>query len=67
MLPKVNEASFEKQDWTDFYGDVKEVIPPKAPPPRGKPVVISCFIDADYAANLVTRRSHTGILTPLKL
>jgi hypothetical protein len=62
MLPKVDKASFEKQDWTDFYGDVKEVIPPNAPPPRGKSVVISCFVDADHSGNLVTRRSHTVIL-----
>jgi hypothetical protein len=61
-LPKVDEASFEKQDWMDFYGNVNEIIPPNAPPPRGKSFVISCFVDADHAGNLVTRCSHTGIL-----
>ena len=25
-------------------------------------MLISCFVDADHAGNLVTRRSHTGIL-----
>jgi hypothetical protein len=46
----------------DFYGDVKEEMPPKMPKPRGKSVKVSCFVDADHAGNLVNRRSHTGIL-----
>jgi hypothetical protein len=25
-------------------------------------MIISCFVDADHAGNMVTRRSHTGIL-----
>jgi hypothetical protein len=25
-------------DWTDFYGDVLEAIPPKMPKPLGNPV-----------------------------
>ena len=32
------------------------------PEPRGMPVVMSVFSDADHAGNLMTRRSHTGIL-----
>jgi hypothetical protein len=57
-----NEASFAKHDWTDFYHGVKEKIPPNAPPPRGEPVQIDCFIDADHAGNRVTHHSQTGIL-----
>jgi len=49
-------------DWTDFYGDVSEAIPPKMPKPRGNPVNTTCFVDANHAGNLVTRRSQTGIL-----
>jgi hypothetical protein len=61
-VPKIDESSFEIADWTEFYANAKEPIPPNAPEPRGKAVVISCFVDADHAGNLVTRRSHTGIL-----
>ncbi len=61
-MPKIDENSFENADWTEFYANAKEPIPPNAPEPRGKAVVISCFVDADHAGNLVTRRSHTGIL-----
>ena len=32
------------------------------PEPKGKCVSISCFIDANHAGNVITRRSHTGIL-----
>jgi hypothetical protein len=29
--PAVNEKRFLKQDWTEFYRDAKEPIPPNAP------------------------------------
>jgi hypothetical protein len=57
-----NEADFPRQDWTDFYRGAKEAIPPNAPTPRGHPVQINCFVDADHAGNRVTRRSQTGVL-----
>jgi hypothetical protein len=60
--PLVDESRFVKQDWTEFYRDAQEAIPPNAPEPRGNSVVISCFVDADHAGNRVTRRSHTGII-----
>jgi hypothetical protein len=56
------QAGFQDYDWTEFYGNVKEAIPPNAPPPRGLPVQINVFSDADHAGNKITRRSHTGIL-----
>jgi hypothetical protein len=60
--PFVDESRFIPQDWSEFYRDAQEAIPPNAPEPRGKAVVISCFVDADHAGNRITRRSHTGIL-----
>ena len=53
----------EKVDWTPFYGDMKEEIPPGAPEPRGNPVVLTTFVDSDHAGNVVARRSHTGFIT----
>jgi hypothetical protein len=35
--------------------------------PRGKPIQINCFVDADHAGNKVTRRSHSGILIFLNM
>jgi hypothetical protein len=54
--------SSHQADWTDFYVGAKENIPSNASEPRGKPIMISCFVDADHAGNLVTQRSHTGII-----
>ena len=61
--PKLDESVFRSNvDWKDFYGDVEEELPPSMPKPRGRSVQISAFVDAAHAGNLVTRRSHTGIL-----
>jgi len=57
-----SQADFQSFDWTDFYGNVKEVIPPNAPKPRGNPVQTTAFVDANHAGNQITRRSHSGIL-----
>jgi hypothetical protein len=61
--PQIDEHVFKlNADWWDFYGDVAEELPPNMPKPRGQPVVVSCFVDANHAGNVKTRRSHTGIL-----
>jgi hypothetical protein len=60
--PIVDTNLFIEQDWTEFYGDVEEELPPRMPEPLGIPVNISVFVDANHAGNIVTRRSHTGIL-----
>jgi hypothetical protein len=59
----VNEDAFASNaDWKDFYGDVREELPSKMPTPLGNPVTINAFVDANHAGNVVTRRSHTGII-----
>ncbi len=50
-----NEAAFLEHDWTDFYHDATEQLPPNAPVPRGNPVQMNCFVDANHAGNRVTR------------
>ena len=62
--PNIDErVSNTDADWRDFYGDVTEELPPNMPEAKGKPVMISsCFVDANHAGNMMTRRSHTGIL-----
>jgi hypothetical protein len=32
-----DEASFHQHDWSEFYRNAKEPIPPNAPDPRGRP------------------------------
>ena len=60
--PTISEDRFKSFDWEDFYKGVQEEIPPNMPEPRGKHVSTHCFVDANHAADKVTRRSQTGIL-----
>ena len=60
--PQISEDRFHKFDWEDFYRDAEEVIPPDMPEPRGNPMTTHAFVDANHAADKVTRRSQTGIL-----
>lgn len=55
----------KKYDWSDFYRDAKEALPPDAPPQRGASVQSNGFVDADHAGNKDTCRSQTGILVCL--
>lgn len=62
---ELDENAFHTPDakaWHDFYGDLAEELPPRMPTPRGNAVDITCFVDANHAGNVVTRRSQTGIL-----
>ena len=52
-----------KHDWSQtVYDSPSEDIPANAPTPKGKPVRISTFVDANLMHDLVTGRSCTGIL-----
>jgi len=44
------------------YGSTKEEIPQDMPTPKGKPVTITTFVDANPQHDLRTDRSATGIL-----
>ena len=61
-IPYVDETRFKPVSWADFYPEAEEAIPPNMPEPRGNSVKVSCFTDANHAGNVVTRRSHTGIV-----
>jgi hypothetical protein len=49
-------------DWSDFYREAKELIPPDMPEAKGRPVQMTAFVDSDHAGDTVTRRSRTGVL-----
>jgi hypothetical protein len=50
-----DQASFAEYDCKEFYKEVKESIPPNAPPPKGNPEQVNAFVDADHAGNKITR------------
>jgi hypothetical protein len=55
-------VNFIEADWKDMYPGIKEEDPPGAPPPKGRKVQTTVFVDASHADCLATRRSTTGIL-----
>jgi hypothetical protein len=59
-VPNIDERRFKRINWSDIYSNVEEALPPNMHDPLGFPVHMYCFVDADHAGNLVTRRSHTG-------
>jgi hypothetical protein len=60
--PDIDQYSFHKCDWNEFYGDVTEALLPDAPEPLGKDVDIRMMVDSDHAGDKKTRRSRTGFL-----
>ena len=57
VLPLISEDRFHKFDWEDFYRDSNEAIPDDMPKTRDKIMTTHCFVDANHAADKVTRRS----------
>jgi hypothetical protein len=49
-------------DWSLFYEHLDKELPPRMPEPLGNPVNAHVFVDANHTGNIVTRRSHIGIL-----
>jgi len=58
--PQIDESAFVKCNWHDFYGDIKEPMPPNAPGELGKEVDLRPCIDSSHADDRLTRRSRTG-------
>ena len=58
--PDIDYGDYKSHDWTNFYGDVKEPIPPNAPKPLGNPVILRLYVDSDHAGDKLIRRSRTG-------
>ena len=51
----------------NMYPDAIDNMPHNMPEPRGEMVNINSFVDSDHAGNMVTRRSHTGIIIYLNM
>ncbi len=58
--PDIDQTVFPKFDLIEFYGNVKEAIPPDMPPPHGKDFDICMMVDSDHVGEKRTRRSRTG-------
>jgi hypothetical protein len=58
----LDEGAFQNLDWSKYYPDAAEAVPPNIPELGVKSVITTYFVDADHAGCRVTRRSQTGIL-----
>jgi len=61
-VPDYSLLKVEDYDWIQQYGDIKEEVPYFAIQPKGPPVRMTCFVDANHARCTATRRSTTGII-----
>jgi hypothetical protein len=53
---------FKEYDWKEYYPGATEVILDFMPEPHGKPMLTTCFVDADHAGCHFTCHSHSGVL-----
>ena len=54
LYPTFGDVKFSECDWTKLYPDACEpIMPENMPVPRGKHVVMSCFVDADHAPKML--------------
>ena len=58
----MDQFDFPEYSWTCYYPGAAEVIPDDMPYPLVESVQITVFANALFAANMVTRKSVTGIL-----
>ena len=61
--PDYSDFADIQYDWTrSVYGELTEVLPTDTPPPLGKYVTMTHYVDANLMHDVVTGRSVTGIL-----
>ena len=60
--PDFSDVEETIQDWQSVYGDVKEELPVDAPPPLGKPVQLTHYVDANLLHNKLSGKSITACL-----
>ena len=61
--PDMSAFKREEYGWErSVYGNVEEVIPSDAPPPKGNLIEMISFVDANLMHDVTTGRSVTGII-----
>jgi hypothetical protein len=61
--PDYSDMPAADYDWTrSVYGNVTEEMPRDAPPPLGKDVVLTSYVDANLYHDMITGRSVTAVL-----
>ena len=55
--PVIPQNTFQTYEWTNFYSNIKEAIPPDAPEPWGKEVDLRMYVGSDHAGDPRTQCS----------
>jgi len=63
-LPNIDYSEFRtnKDDFKEYYRNTKEIMPHRMPDSRGHKIVTTAYVDASFASDKITRRSHTGFI-----
>ena len=63
-LPNIDYSDFKTNpaDFAEYYRGAQEQMPRDMPKARGLYVTITAFVDASFAQNKKTRKSHTGFI-----
>ena len=61
--PDYSHVTTTTYDWSrTVYGKVKEELPNDAPPQKGKPLILTSYVDANLHHDMLTGRSVTAVL-----
>ena len=60
--PDYSDLPSKEHEWPSVYGEVWELLPEDAPPPLGKQVILTHYVDANLFHDTSSGRSVTGIL-----
>ena len=62
-MPDTSDFDFLVQDWSNSpYADTREEFPKNLPLARGKPVLMTTFVDANLMHDVLSGKSVTGVL-----
>ena len=62
-VPDYSEYPTQQYDWMNtIYEGATEQLPHDAPPPLGKPVLLTCYKDANLMHDMLTGKAVAGIM-----
>ena len=60
--PGYSDLPNKEHEWSSVYGEIQELLPDDAPPPLGKQVTLTHYVNANLFHDALSGRSVTGIL-----
>ena len=58
----IDYAKFSKQNWSKYYGDISEEIPPNSSAGRGKGINMIGYVDMNLEGEKIPRNSRVGFI-----